>query len=248
MATRCISSRNIKVINMVAIKFNNVTKEYKTSGQSVKALDNVSFEIEDNKMVVVLGPSGSGKSTMLNLIGGMDNVTDGNIVFYDKDITTLRGKKLTKYRREDVGFVFQFYNLIPNLTVYENVDIVRKFGTNSFDVNEMLAAVGLEKRAKHFPAELSGGELQRLSIARALCKNPKILLCDEPTGALDSVTGRNILLLLQKMSCEYNKTVIIVTHNANIAKCADEVIHIKDGKINAIEINEHKMRVEEIDW
>ena len=163
---------------MVAIKFNNVTKEYKTSGQSVKALDNVSFEIEDNKMVVVLGPSGSGKSTMLNLIGGMDNVTDGNIVFYDKDITTLRGKKLTKYRREDVGFVFQFYNLIPNLTVYENVDIVRKFGTNSFDVNEMLASVGLEKRAKHFPAELSGGELQRLSIARALCKNPKILLCD----------------------------------------------------------------------
>jgi len=233
---------------MVAIKFNNVTKEYRTYGQSVKALDNVSFEIEDNKMVVVLGPSGSGKSTMLNLIGGMDNVTDGKIVFYDKDITTLRGKKLTKYRREDVGFVFQFYNLIPNLNVYENVDIVRKFGTNSFEVNEMLAAVGLEKRAKHFPAELSGGELQRLSIARALCKNPKILLCDEPTGALDSVTGKNVLLLLQKMTCEYNKTVIIVTHNAAIAQCADEVIHIKDGKVNEIEINKHKMRVEEIDW
>lgn len=233
---------------MVALKFKNVTKEYNVGKSSVKALDNIEFEVEAEKMTVILGPSGSGKSTTLNLIGGMDRVSEGVIEVFGNDITKYTDKELTKYRREDIGFVFQFYNLIPSLNALENIDIVNKFGKKSFDARDMIKEVGLEKREKHFPAELSGGELQRLSIARALCKNPKILLCDEPTGALDSETGKNILLLLEKMAREYKKTVIIVTHNASIALCADTVIRIKDGKVEKIEKNAKTKSVSEVEW
>lgn len=233
---------------MNALQFKNVTKEYKVGGGIVKALDNVSFNIENEKLTVILGPSGSGKSTTLNLIGGMDRATSGEIVALGKNVTNFNDKELTKYRRENIGFVFQFYNLIPSLNATENVDIVKKVGKNPFDAKELIRAVGLERREKHFPAELSGGELQRLSIARALCKNPDILLCDEPTGALDSETGKNILELLEKMVKEYKKTVIIVTHNASIALCADTVIRIKDGKIEKIENNDTPLSVDEIEW
>lgn len=233
---------------MIALEFKDVTKEYKIGKGSIKALDKVSFKIEAEQVTVILGPSGSGKSTTLNLIGGMDRASAGQITALGKNITKLSDKELTKYRREDIGFVFQFYNLIPSLNALENVDIVKKVGKNSFDPNEMIKAVGLENREKHFPAELSGGELQRLSIARALCKNPDILLCDEPTGALDSETGKNILELLEIMAKKYKKTVIIVTHNASIALCADTIIRIKDGKIEKIEDNINPLSVSEVEW
>lgn len=233
---------------MNALSFRNVTKEYDVGKSSVKALDDVSFEIEKEKMTVILGPSGSGKSTMLNLIGGMDTATEGNITVLGQDITNMKPRELTKYRRERIGFVFQFYNLIPSLNAEENVEIVKGLGKGGFSAKEMIEAVGLGHRKKHFPSELSGGELQRLSIARALCKNPDILLCDEPTGALDSMTGKTVLELLQNMSREYKKTVIIVTHNSSIALCADNVVHIKDGKIKGIEHNECPKAVSEVEW
>lgn len=233
---------------MKALSFNGVTKEYKVGQGVVKALDNVSFDIESEKVTVILGPSGSGKSTMLNLIGGMDKLTKGELKVLGEDVSKYSEKALTKYRRNRIGFVFQFYNLIPSLNALENVAIVQKMNHNSFNAKEMIKNVGLEKRLKHFPSELSGGELQRLSIARALCKNPDILLCDEPTGALDSETGRLVLELLTDMAKKYKKTVIIVTHNASIALCADTVIHIKDGHIEAVEQNEKPLSVDEVDW
>lgn len=233
---------------MKALTFRQVTKEYLVGKNRVKALDHVDFDIEAEKMTVILGPSGSGKSTTLNLIGGMDRATEGKIEALGSDITKLKDKELTKYRREKIGFIFQFYNIIPSLNAYENVDIVKGLSENSFDARNMIKAVGLENRMQHFPAELSGGELQRLSIARALCKNPDILLCDEPTGALDSETGKNILEILQTMAKESKKTVIIVTHNASIALCADVVIRIKDGKIERIENNGSPLPVREVQW
>lgn len=232
----------------IALEFRNVTKAYQLGKSKVYALDHVNFKIRTGRMTVILGPSGSGKSTTLNLIGGMDRVTSGSIEILGDDVTKLSEKQLTKYRRQTVGFVFQFYNLIPSLNVLENVDIVRRLGQTPFDAKEMIKAVGLEKRMKHFPAELSGGELQRLSIARALCKNPDILLCDEPTGALDTETGKNILEVLEAMTKQYKKTVIIVTHNTSMALCADTVIRIKDGRIQKIEANQNPLSVSEVNW
>lgn len=232
----------------IALEFKNVSKIYQVGKHKVRALDHANFKIEAEKLIVILGPSGSGKSTTLNLIGGMDKVTSGNIEVFGEDITKFTEKDLTKYRRKIIGFVFQFYNLIPSLNALENVDIVERLGENPLEAKEIIKAVGLGDRMKHFPAELSGGELQRLSIARALCKNPEILLCDEPTGALDSETGENILEVLQTMAKKYKKTVIIVTHNASIAQCADITIKIKDGSIEKIENNSHPLPVREVQW
>lgn len=233
---------------MGLIRFENVLKEYKVGKSTVKAVDHISFDIEAGKVTVILGPSGSGKSTTLNLLGGMDRATSGSIIIDGSDITRYSERELTYYRREDVGFVFQFYNLIPTLNAYENVDVSRRLGREPMDVDEALKAVGLEQRKKHFPSNMSGGELQRVSIARAICKNPKVLLCDEPTGALDSETGRMILELLQNMSWEQHKTVIIVTHNAAIAEMADKIIRMKDGMIVEEQVNQNPLPVEKVVW
>jgi len=234
--------------NMAALSFSHVVKEYKVGKGKVRALDDATFDIDAGKVTVILGPSGSGKSTTLNLIGGMDRLSSGTITVNGKDISNISEKALTDYRRRKIGFVFQFYNLIPSLNAIENISIVEKMTDDALNPAQMLKDVGLENRAKHFPSELSGGELQRLSIARALCKNPDILLCDEPTGALDSATGRTVLELLVDMARNYNKTVVIVTHNASIALCADKVIHLKDGKIERIEMNDNPLRVGEVNW
>ncbi|WP_160672656.1 ABC transporter ATP-binding protein [Clostridium sp. C8-1-8] len=233
---------------MSYISFRNVTKEYIVGKNLVKAINDISFEIEKGEFTVILGASGSGKSTTLNLLGGMDKATSGNIVIDNRNITQFSESELTMYRREDMGFVFQFYNLIPSLNAYENVDVATRLGKNPMDTLEAIKAVGLEKRIKHFPSEMSGGELQRISIARAICKNPKVLLCDEPTGALDSETGKLILILLHKMAKQYGKTVIIVTHNAAIAPAADKVIHLRDGKIIKVDNNKTPVSLEEVSW
>ena len=233
---------------MSFISFENVTRKYSSGRNIVKALDNINFSIEKGQFTVILGPSGSGKSTTLNLLGGMDKATSGTIKVGERDVTDLDDKKLTIYRRHDVGFVFQFYNLIPNLTAFENVDLACHLGKNPLSAEETLTAVGLEDRMLSFPAEMSGGELQRVSIARALCKNPKLLLCDEPTGALDSNTGKKVLVLLQKMSREYDNAVVVVTHNAAIAQAADRVINLKDGKVISIEDNKNPISMEEVIW
>ncbi|TCL55030.1 putative ABC transport system ATP-binding protein [Kineothrix alysoides] len=233
---------------MEYLNFQNVKRTYQTGNDEVRALCGVSFDIKEKQFAVILGPSGSGKSTLLNLLGGMDRSDGGQIVMDGMDITGFSGAKLTDYRRTDVGFVFQFYNLIPTLNAYENVNMAARIGRNPFEAAEMMKAVGLEKRMKHFPAEMSGGELQRVAIARALVKNPKILLCDEPTGALDSETGKMILSLLKRMSREYGKTVVIVTHNAAIAPAADKVIRLKDGKIEGIQVNDNPISMEQVVW
>lgn len=233
---------------MSFIKFENVTREYSVGKDIIKALDNVNFTIEKGKFTVILGPSGSGKSTTLNLLGGMDKASSGKIMVGEREITSLNDKKLTVYRRHDVGFVFQFYNLIPNLTAFENVDLVCQLGKSPFSAADTIKAVGLENRMSNFPAEMSGGELQRISIARALCKNPKLLLCDEPTGALDSETGKKILILLQKMSKDYDNAVVVVTHNAAISASADRVIHLKDGMIKEIIDNPNPISMQEVVW
>ena len=215
---------------------------------SVLAADQVSFEIEKGELCVVLGPSGAGKTTVLNLLGGMDKVTGGRIMVDGKEITRLSGKELTEYRRTGVGFVFQFYNLMPNLTALENVELARQVCKDALDPVQVLKQVGLEERMQNFPAQLSGGEQQRVSIARALCKNPALLLCDEPTGALDSKTGLQVLALLKEVSQRYGTTVAIITHNAAIAPLANRVIRMKSGRIDSVELNEHPASVEEIAW
>ena len=233
---------------MSLIRFENVTRLYQTGEECVKALDGVSFEAEEGRFTVILGPSGSGKSTTLNLLGGMDRATSGRITVGEKEITALDDSRLTVYRRHNVGFVFQFYNLIPNLTAFENVDLACRLGKSPLSARETLCAVGLEKRMRNFPSELSGGELQRVSIARALCKNPQLILCDAPTGALDSETGKKILILLQGMSRRYRNAVVVVTHNSLIAPTADRVIRLKDGHIQAVEDNRSPLAMEEVAW
>lgn len=231
---------------MISVK--NVSKEYVTGDASVVALDNVSFEVDAGEFAVILGPSGSGKSTILNLLGGMDRPTNGVIEVDGEVISNLSDKELTCYRRDTVGFIFQFYNLVSNLTVYENVGIAAQLTNNVDKVHEILEAVGLKERANNFPQQLSGGEMQRVAIARAVAKSPKLLLCDEPTGALDSNTGIMILKLLQKMAKSVHSAVIVVTHNSSIAAVADKVIQIKDGKITEMIKNENPKEIDEVVW
>jgi putative ABC transport system ATP-binding protein len=230
------------------IEFKEVVKEYTIGKNKLKAVDNISFDITQGEFVVILGPSGAGKSTLLNLLGGMDYATSGEIIVNGKNIVNLNDDALTEYRAENVGFVFQFYNLIPTLTALENVALTKNIVKNPINPKEVLASVGLAGHENQFPTQLSGGEQQRVSIARALAKNPTMLLCDEPTGALDSETGIVILTLLQRMSQEKNKTVIIVTHNSALADAADKVIRIKNGKIREIIVNETPKPISEVNW
>ncbi len=233
---------------MALIEFQNVTKQYFTGVHILNALDNVSFSIEKGEFVVILGPSGAGKSTLLNLLGGMESATKGAILVDGKAITDMNAGTLTKYRATDVGFVFQFYNLIPTLTALENVELVQDICPGATPAAQALEQVGLLDHKYQFPSQLSGGEQQRVSIARAVSKNPKMLLCDEPTGALDSETGVQILTLLQNLSRQQEKTVIIVTHNAALAEAADKVIRLKNGKIRDITVNAQPKAVSEVAW
>ncbi len=233
---------------MAIVEFKNVSKIYMSGEHELKALDNVSFTLDEGKFIVILGPSGAGKSTLLNLLGGLDNASEGQIIVDGKDISTLSSNEMAEYRASTVGFVFQFYNLIPTLTVKENVDLVAEIVPNAFPSEKMLEEVGLSDHLNNFPSELSGGEQQRVSIARALAKNPKIILCDEPTGALDSQTGVLVLKLLLSMAKNYGKTIVIVTHNQNIAKMADEIIRVKNGKIFSIENQDNPLNADEVDW
>ena len=231
------------------ITFENVCKHYQTGDTVVKAVDNVSFSIEKGEFCVVLGPSGAGKTTILNLLGGMDKATSGRITVDGKEITGMRGPQLTEYRRHDVGFVFQFYNLMPNLTALENVELAQQVCRGrALDPKTVMEQVGLGARLANFPAQLSGGEQQRVSIARALCKNPALLLCDEPTGALDSKTGVQVLALLKDVCKTYGATVVIITHNAMIAPLGSRVIRVKNGGIESIETSEHPADVSAIAW
>ena len=231
------------------ITFENVCKHYQTGDTVVKAVDNVSFSIEKGEFCVVLGPSGAGKTTILNLLGGMDKATSGRITVDGKEITGMRGPQLTEYRRHDVGFVFQFYNLMPNLTALENVELAQQVCRGrALDPKTVMEQVGLGARLANFPAQLSGGEQQRVSIARALCKNPELLLCDEPTGALDSKTGVQVLALLKDVCKTYGATVVIITHNAMIAPLGSRVIRVKNGGIESIETSEHPADVSDIAW
>ena len=233
---------------MAYIKVKDINKTYKMGEVLIKAIENISFEIEKGELVVILGPSGAGKTTVLNILGGMDTTDSGTIMIDGQDISKYKKKELTNFRRYDIGFVFQFYNLVGNLTALENVELASQICKNPKDSEETLKSVGLGDRINHFPAQLSGGEQQRVSIARALAKNPKLLLCDEPTGALDSKTGKLILELLQKTCHDSGMTTIIITHNAIIADIADKVIRIKNGQVSDITINKHPKLVEELDW
>ena len=231
------------------ITFEDVCKYYQTGDNVVKAVDNVSFTIEKGEFCVVLGPSGAGKTTILNLLGGMDKATSGRITVDGKEITGMRGPQLTEYRRHDVGFVFQFYNLMPNLTALENVELAQQVCRGrALNPRTVMEQVGLGERLSNFPAQLSGGEQQRVSIARALCKNPALLLCDEPTGALDSKTGVQVLALLKDVCKTYGATVVIITHNAMIAPLGSRVIRVKNGGIESIETSEHPADVSDIAW
>lgn len=233
---------------MEKIVVKNLVKEYGTDNNKVIANDNISFEIDEGEFVVILGPSGAGKSTLLNIIGGMDSATSGSINVFGKEIVGLNDKELTKYRREDIGFVFQFYNLIPNLTVLENVELAGQIVKQSKPAEDILKQVGLEHRMNNFPSQISGGEQQRIAIARAIAKNPQLLLCDEPTGALDYKTGKNILNILKEYCKNEKRTVIIITHNSSIAQAADKVIEIYDAKVKKVFVNQSPKNIDEIEW
>ena len=233
---------------MSYIEFKNVCKEYKMGEITIKALDNTNFQIEKGELVVIVGPSGAGKTTTLNILGGMDTATRGDVIVDGKNITNLKNKELIKYRREDIGFVFQFYNLVQNLTAVENVELATQICKDSLDPEGVIEKVGLGDRKKNFPSQLSGGEQQRVAIARAIAKNPKLLLCDEPTGALDYKTGKQILKLLQDTARKEKMTVLIITHNAAIAPMADKVIRFKNGTAESVEINENPLPIENIEW
>ncbi|WP_232699149.1 ABC transporter ATP-binding protein [Brevibacillus daliensis] len=230
------------------IEFTNVTKEYKVGEVTIKALAGVDFSISEGEFVVVLGASGAGKSTILNILGGMDTATTGQVSVGDQEITRFNEKKLTEYRGEKVGFVFQFYNLIPNLNALENVEFATEVCKNHLDAKDILYKVGLKDRIRNFPSQLSGGEQQRVAIARAVAKNPLLLLCDEPTGALDYVTGKSVLKLLQDLNKETKKCVVLVTHNSAIAPMADKIIKVKSGRIESVTMNHNKQSVERIEW
>lgn len=233
---------------MAYIEFKDIVKEYKVGESKIRALDGANFEINKGELVVIVGPSGAGKTTALNILGGMDLPTSGEIIIDGKHVENYSGKELTYYRREDIGFVFQFYNLIQNLTAIENVELATQICKEPLDPKTTIEKVGLKDRKNNFPSQLSGGEQQRVAIARAIAKNPKILLCDEPTGALDYNTGKQILKLLQDTCRKEKMTVIIITHNSAIAPMADKVIHFKNGKSENITINENPTSIDEIEW
>jgi len=232
----------------IAVKVTDLKKYYQMGEVTVKALRGDSFEIIDGEFIVVLGPSGSGKSTLLNMIGGMDQPTSGTVMFYEDEVTQYNEKELTQYRRDKIGFVFQFYNLMANLTARENVELATEICSDPLDIDEVMNDVGLDDRKSHFPSQMSGGEQQRVAIARAVAKNPKLLLCDEPTGALDYSTGKSILRLLVNINEKYNKTVMVITHNAAIGNIADTVIKMRSGEIEEIIKNENPMAPERIEW
>ena len=230
------------------IHFKNVNKTYHVGSVDINALHDVSFEVEKGEICIIVGASGAGKTTLLNILGGMDSLSSGEVWLDGKNIAGYNEKELTTYRRYDIGFVFQFYNLIPNLTALENVELATQIGKDPADPATVLDEVGLAERKNNFPAQLSGGEQQRVAIARALAKNPKLLLCDEPTGALDYNTGKLILKLLQETCRKNNMTVVIVTHNLALCPMADRVVHVKSGEIQKVELNEHPMSIDDIEW
>lgn len=236
------------IMNEIVLKVENLSKNYQMGEVTVKALEDVSFEVVKGEFIVILGPSGSGKSTLLNIIGGMDTPTGGNVYFNDERITNMTDKELTFYRRNKIGFVFQFYNLMATLTAKENVELAAELCENAIDIDEVMDAVGLGDRSDHFPSQMSGGEQQRVAIARAVAKNPQILLCDEPTGALDFETGIQILKVLKDVNERYKNTVVVITHNSSIAQMADKVIKMRSGKIIDISINENPIPAERIEW
>ena len=233
---------------MAFIELKNCSKKYGSGSTVVWANKNISFDIKQGELVIILGSSGAGKSTLLNILGGMENVTEAEVIINGNNIAKYSAKELTKYRRNEIGFVFQFYNLIPNLTVKENVELANELVTNPIDAEVALKEVGLEKRINNFPSQLSGGEQQRVAIARAIAKNPSLLLCDEPTGALDYQTGKKVLKILQDRSLKKNSTVVIVTHNAALTPIADKVIRIQDGKVKQIENNSSPQDIAQIEW
>ena len=230
------------------IVFENVKKIYKVGDVEINASNGVDFKIEKGEFVVIVGPSGAGKTTILNLLGGMDKATSGKIIVDGKDVVAYDEKQLTQYRRDYIGFVFQFYNLVQNLTALENVELATQISKNPLDVKMVLKRVGLEDRTNNFPAQLSGGEQQRVAIARAIAKNPKLLLCDEPTGALDYQTGKAILGLLREMCDKYTMTVIVITHNSALAPMADRISHLKNGQVASMSLNENPKPIAEIEW
>lgn len=230
------------------IQFKDVKKTYKVGDIEIYASNGVNFEVNKGEFVVIVGPSGAGKTTILNLLGGMDQATSGSIMVDGQDVALYDEKKLTQYRRDDIGFVFQFYNLVQNLTALENVELASQISKDPLDEKMVLKRVELENRMNNFPAQLSGGEQQRVAIARAIAKNPKLLLCDEPTGALDYLTGKAILALLREMCDKYKMTVIVITHNSALAPMADRVIHLKNGKVDQMFLNEHPQPIQEIEW
>lgn len=240
------NERRVKFMSFIS--FSGVRKDYRMGEVTIHALDDVNFEIEKGELTVILGSSGAGKTTALNILGGMDTATSGSVLVDGVDLTACTKKALTRYRREDIGFVFQFYNLVPNLTALENVELAAQICKDSLNATSVLEKVGLQERMGNFPAQLSGGEQQRVAIARAIAKNPKLLLCDEPTGALDYATGKQILQLLQDTCRKENMTVLIITHNSALAPMADKVIRFKSGKVTEVLMNENPTPIEDIEW